>query len=106
MTIGSNIKRLRVNAGLSQEELGKKINKTRSAVSYYESDKITPRMGVIEDLAAVFQVPKTEIIETQQTISYACMTLSEEEANIVSIYRKLPPKAKASFVAGLKVYEQ
>lgn len=60
--IQDNITRLREESGMSQEQLGQKIGKTRSAISQYESGKIVPRMGVIEDLAAVFDVPKSEII--------------------------------------------
>ena len=54
--IGKNIRRLREKADMSQEELGRKLGKTRSAVSQYEAGKIVPRMGVIEDLAAIFRV--------------------------------------------------
>lgn len=60
--INDNIKALREHAGISQEELGKRIGKTRSAISQYESGKIIPRMGVIENLAAVFNVKKSEIL--------------------------------------------
>lgn len=62
MSIGANIKKLRTDAGLSQEKLGELIGKTRSAISYYESDTIIPRMGVIEELASVFDVSKSVII--------------------------------------------
>ena len=60
--IKDNIKRLRENADMSQEELGSKIGKTRSAISQYESGKIIPRMGVIEDIASLFGVQKSDII--------------------------------------------
>lgn len=61
-TIGKNIQKLREGADLSQTQLGEKIGKTRSAISQYESGKIVPRMGVIEDLASVFHISKSEII--------------------------------------------
>ena len=61
-TIKDNIRRLREKADMSQEELAAKIGKTRSAVSQYESGKIIPRMGVIEDIADLFGVQKAEIL--------------------------------------------
>lgn len=67
-SIKDNIRKLREEAGLSQEELGDKIGKTRSAISQYESGKIVPRMGVIEDLATFFHVQKSEIIGDQPLI--------------------------------------
>lgn len=60
--MGERIKEYRENLGLSQEALGNKIGKTRSAISQYESDVIVPRMGVIESLASVFNIDKAEII--------------------------------------------
>lgn len=60
--ICENIKRLRHEAGMSQEKLGEILGKTRSAISQYESGKIIPRMGVIEDMSQLFGVKKSEII--------------------------------------------
>lgn len=56
------IVKLREKNGMSQQQLADKLGKTRSAVSQYESGKIVPKMGVIEDLARIFGVPKSEII--------------------------------------------
>lgn len=61
-TISDNIKRLREDADMSQDQLGQRLGKTRSAISQYEAGKIIPRMGVIEDIAAIFNVPKSEIL--------------------------------------------
>lgn len=61
-SISDNIKRLREDADMSQDQLGQRLGKTRSAISQYEAGKIIPRMGVIEDIAAVFNVPKSEIL--------------------------------------------
>lgn len=90
MSIGQNIKRLRKEAGLSQEKLAKMLGKTRSAVSYYESDTIIPRMGVIEELAAIFNVSKTEIIEPIP--SFGKLTANETE--LVSIMRRITPEGQ------------
>lgn len=60
--IAKNIKTLREQAGFSQEQLGEKLGKTRSAISQYESGAIIPRMGVIEDIASIFNVRKSEIL--------------------------------------------
>ncbi len=61
-TISDNIKRLREDADMSQDQLGQRLGKTRSAISQYEAGKIIPRMGVIDNIAAVFNVPKSEIL--------------------------------------------
>lgn len=68
-SIGDNIKKLRESADYSQEQLGEKIGKTRSAISQYEAGKIVPRMGVIETLASVFGVQKSEILGDNPLLS-------------------------------------
>ena len=86
--IGENIKKLRESAGLSQDQLGVRINKTRSAVSQYESGKIVPRMGVIEDLAHVFKVSKVDIIgDGRESADY--------EQRIVALARMMDEDGRA-----------
>lgn len=63
MSIGSNIKRLRMEAKLSQSELGKIAGVTDKAVSTWESDIKTPRMGAVEKMAAYFGIPKSAILD-------------------------------------------
>ena len=63
MSIGPNIKRLRTDAQLSQAELGKIAGVTDKAVSTWEADIKTPRMGAVEKMAAYFGVPKSAILD-------------------------------------------
>lgn len=63
MDIGKNIKRLRKQRGLSQEELAKELDVSRAAVTQWETGWSKPRMGTIEKLAAFFGVSKAEIID-------------------------------------------
>lgn len=63
MSIASNIKRLRIDAGLSQAELGKIAGVTDKAVSTWEAGIKTPRMGAIEKMAAYFGVAKSAILD-------------------------------------------
>ena len=105
-SIGENIKNLREKNGWSQADLAAKIGKTRSAISQYEHNDTTPRMGVIEDLARVFGVKKRDIIE--QSITYAIVSLendlSNDEIELIKLFRQLPQKGKRSLIAGLREY--
>ena len=53
MTIGNNIKRLRAESGLTQDQLGERVGVTGKAVCTWELGLKTPRMPVIERRAAV-----------------------------------------------------
>ena len=95
-TIGNNIRRLRESAGMSQDKLASLLGKTPAAVSQYESGATTPRMGVIEDLAQIFKVSKTEIIEETTTYYLANFDsyLTKDEQQLVELYRKMDTRAR------------
>lgn len=103
-SIGENIKRLREENGLSQAELASKIGKTRAAVSQYEHDKTIPRMGVIENMCAVFGVKKREIVENNVTYAVVSLNddLTKEEQELVKLYRALSQKGKHAVLVGLR----
>ncbi len=54
--ISERIKAARINAGLSQDELGEKLGITKMAISKYENGAITPKSGVLIALAKALEV--------------------------------------------------
>ena len=54
--MGERLRALRKAKGWSQETLGKKLNKTKSVISGYESDLRTPPLDVLTSLAALYGV--------------------------------------------------
>ena len=100
-TVGDNIKRLRLQAGWSQEQLAKKIGKTRSVISQYEKGVCLPRMGVVEDMASAFGVTKRDIIEDLTRLN-APTNLSEMEVELVVLFRQVSPKGRRAIITGLR----
>lgn len=60
--IGKKIKELRLDAGLSQPELAKKINVANSVISNWENATNTPRADYIISLAKIFKVSTDYIL--------------------------------------------
>lgn len=79
MSIGSNIKRLRLSRGLSQIQLAEIVGTTDKAVSSWENDISVPRMGVIEKLSAYFRVLKSDIIEDCDLVQPKMLKYSDDE---------------------------
>ena len=50
MEIGSKIKNLRLQKGLTQEELGDRCELSKGFISLLESDKTSPSMATLEDI--------------------------------------------------------
>lgn len=63
MSIGSNIKTLRLLNNMSQLELADKLGVSDKAVSTWENDIKTPRMGTIQKMADLFGIAKSAIID-------------------------------------------
>ena len=92
--ISENIKALRIEARMSQEDLAKRLGKSRSAVSQYESGEIIPRMGVIEDMTEIFHVSKSRILGEKMTFD----SLTADERELLSLYRRMADDDKPSFI--------
>ena len=94
--ISTNIKRLREQSGMTQEELAKRIGKTRAAISQYENGISLPRMGTVEDLAEVFGVSKAELVSSYH---YAIVQLDESrESRLLEVFRKLDEEKQEQLI--------
>ena len=54
--IGIRIRELRLNNGMSQQELGDVVGLTATGISYWESGKATPNIDTLETVANYFGV--------------------------------------------------
>ena len=104
-TIGENIKKLREKNGMSQSELAAKIGKSRTAVWQYERGDTIPRMGAIEDMARVFGVKKSAIIENRTEYGFLNLA-TDDERELIELYRQMSDKAQRALLAGLREYLQ
>lgn len=62
MTIGQNIKRLRKNADMTQEELAEMLSISSQAVSRWETDSAMPDISIIPALVNIFEVTSDELL--------------------------------------------
>lgn len=61
LTFGEYLRSLRIDKGLTQTKLAKRLGVTNSYVSMMEGDRLIPSEGVIRDLAIVFKVPSDRL---------------------------------------------
>ena len=60
--IGANIRKLRVQHGMTQKNLADKLFVSAQAVSRWENDEVEPSIGTITELAKIFGVTADEIL--------------------------------------------
>ena len=85
VNFGKKLKELRKGAGMTQEELAKKLGVTKSVVSYYELHERTPSPDVLVSLAEIFHVTADYLlgIEYKKTIDVS--DLSDDDLHLLLI---------------------
>ena len=99
--VARNIRQLRELEGWSQETLAKKLGCTRSAVSYYESGRISPKMAMLEKLAALFGVSVADLVydEPLYDVGYGGGRVTEAEYNLLRYYRAMSPRFRSDLLS-------
>ena len=68
MSIGQKIYDLRVNAGISQEQLAEKISVSRQSVSKWELDQALPQIDKVLLICDLFNVSTDELLQEKISI--------------------------------------
>lgn len=63
LTFNEKLIKLRKASGLSQEELGNKLNVARQTVSKWELGETTPEMDKLEELSNLFEISIDELVK-------------------------------------------
>lgn len=63
MTIGENIRHIRKEKGITQKELGERLNMTQSAIGQFENNKTSPKKDTIEKIASALSVKPSELMK-------------------------------------------
>lgn len=97
-SLGTKIRELRMIAGLSQEELGRRVGVQRAAINKYEVGSVTNiPIATIEKLASVFDVSPTYLVGWNDELM---STLSAEVKTVQAVQRFYGKDA----VEGLELY--
>lgn len=70
---GATLKRLRLEAGYTQQQLADKLRVTKSVVSYYELQERYPSPEILIKLASIFHVSTDYLLglDKEETVSLA-----------------------------------
>lgn len=82
---GTRLKGLRIQAGLTQKQLGERIGVTKSVVSFYELRERTPSPEVLIKMAAVFHVSSDYLLGIEKGKSIDISGLDAEDEKVVRL---------------------
>ena len=84
MNLGENIFKLRKKLGLSQEELGEKINVTRQTISNWELGETSPNPEQLKQLSKVLNVSIDELLNNDiKEVIFDKVSKTEKKTNII-----------------------
>ena len=79
---GENLKTLRKNKGITQEELAARLNVVRQTVSKWEKDQSVPDAEMLAKLAEIFEVPVSQLLGSRIESDAQPDALAEQLARI------------------------
>lgn len=83
VNFGEKLKELRLQAGLTQKELGEQIKVTKSVISYYELQERYPSPEILLKLADVFNVSVDYLLGRENKQSLDISNLDADEIQLL-----------------------
>lgn len=81
--LGDKLKKLRENRNWTQAELAKRLNKSVSTISGYESDAHAIPLDVLASISLLFGVSTDEILDLEEPNALSLSGLSKEQCDIL-----------------------
>lgn len=96
-------KSLRLEKGITQDQISRALGITKQAVSHYERGTREPKQEMLEAIADYFNV------DINYLLGYAPRTLqllSDDEHRLITAYRQATPELRSAAYAVLKIGEE
>ncbi len=83
--LGSRLKKIRSERGLSQRALGERISKSAGTISSYETNIQVPPTEVLVSIARVLNVPLDYFVDLNCDAIYSDSALSPQQKEVVDL---------------------
>lgn len=94
--IRSNLKKYRLQSGMTQIELASQIGVRSSAISNWEKGQNSIDIDTLFKICKILGVSISKMTEAEEEIDY---TLKDDDSIVIETYRKLPEAEKAHLLA-------
>lgn len=87
--LGLRLKEIRLQRGYTQESLARKINKSKTTISSYETNAQMPPLDVLISIASVYNVSLDYLVGFDSDLVYSVKHLSNNQREILEdLYRE------------------
>lgn len=83
--LGSRLKAMRLQRGLTQKELAARVSKSVSAISSYESNAQLPPLDVLESIALVLHCSIDYLIGLDSFNTYSTQNLTDQQKDLLEL---------------------
>lgn len=83
--LGYRIKEIRTQRGMTQHDLAKRINKSKSAVCGYESNAQIPPLEVLTSIASVLNVSLDYLVGFEREYSFSLKDLTPHQKRAIKL---------------------
>lgn len=83
MTIGESIKYYRKQNKLTQKQLAKLCNLAEITIRQYEADKYVPKIGNLQKISAVLNIPLTKLMEVNGEVPWADLATDYPDSPVI-----------------------
>ncbi len=91
---GSRIQQLRVSHNMSQEDLGRKLNRSKSVICGYENNVRVPPLDVLVNIAVIFNVSLDYLVGIDKNEMVSINGLNEAQKRLIhSLISELQSKS-------------
>ena len=110
VNIAENLRAFRKKAGLSADEVGKCVGKSGKTIYAWESGRGEPDGEELILLCKLFGVKFSDFYGNEYKYAFVSLdekskdTLSDDESELVDLYRLLPRKGQHAIITGLRDY--
>ena len=101
MKFEDKVKELMKSSGMSQKELSKKSGVSEASLSRYLSGSLKPRIDIITNIAHVFGLATSDLIESDENLKKDFNVYDETISVVTRNRKKLTNEEKAEIVKAL-----
>lgn len=83
--LGIRLKEIRLRRRLTQKDLARRINKSVSAISSYESDAQMPPLDVLISIASVLNVSLDELVGFSSAKTISLNSLTKQQIEVIEL---------------------
>lgn len=101
MKVGKNIRKYRLEASLSQSELGEKINVANQTISSWELDRTSPPIEAIEKMSILFGCDKSDLLGIQKA---NVPSFDPRHIELIDLFSKLNPEQQDHIMNTMRIF--